>query len=365
VSFVRVLLVIAIASAVHAPGPTRADFARVGGLAAQSPPSSAASVQSCVEPIEGVTWERWSHEGHEEHEGGNSADPRLNEWCASVGKPVLRSPVYVADADITHLRIVSWNIKVGAGRAEAFIPQQIHDAGPNAGVIVLLQEAFRAGWDVPDTYPRTLDVPHAIRPRRPTPDVVGLATQSELWVAYVPSMRNGPATSVSKREDRGNAILSTEPLRDVVAIELPFGRQRRVAVAATVTPRGSHAKPIRVVVLHFDRGHAHDAQAAALAARVKLFAADKTMPLVVAGDLNSGSGVNDAAVAALSDVVHREDACGTGRTMHWPLRLDVFFLQRLDFTFSTLDDFSLMHTCETMKHTMGSDHVPVSMTLRY
>jgi endonuclease/exonuclease/phosphatase family metal-dependent hydrolase len=217
---------------------------------------------------------------------------------------------------------------------------------------------------VPDTYPRTLDVPHAIRPRRPTPDVVGLATQSELWVAYVPSMRNGPATSVSTREDRGNAILSTEPLHDVVAIELPFGRQRRVAVAATITPRGSHAKPIRVVVLHFDRGRAHDAQAAALAARVKLFAADKTMPLIVAGDLNSANGVNDAAVAALSDVVHREEACGTGHTMHWPLRLDVFFLQRLDFMFSTLDDAGHARTCTTLKKTFGSDHVPVVMDVR-
>ena len=177
-------------------------------------------------------------------------------------------------------------------------------------------------------------------------------------------MRNGPATNASEREDRGNAILSTEPLRDVVAIELPFGRQRRVAIAATVVPRGSHAKPIRVVVLHFDRGHAHDAQAAALAARVKRFVDEKTMPLVVAGDLNSAKGIHDEAVAALSDVVHREDACGTGRTMRWPLRLDVFFLHRLDFMFSTFDDAGHARTCTTLKKTFGSDHVPVVMDVR-
>ena len=47
--------------------------------------------------------------------------------------------------------------------------------------------------------------------------------------------------------------------------------------------------------------------------------------------------------------------------MRWPLRLDVFFLQRLDFIFSTLGDFGFERTCETLKHTMGSDHVPVVM----
>src|SRR5262245_36866650 len=175
----------------------------------------------------------------------------------------------------------------------------------------MLEEAFRGGWDVPESFPRGMNVPHAIRPRRPTSDVVGLATQSDLWVAYVPSMRNGSATSVSEREDRGNAILSTEPLRDVVAIELPFGRQRRVAIAATVVPRGSHIKPIRVVVLHFDRGPARDAQAAALATRIKMWVDEKTMPLIVAGDLNSAKGIRDEAVGTLSNVVHREDACGT------------------------------------------------------
>jgi endonuclease/exonuclease/phosphatase family metal-dependent hydrolase len=340
VSFVRALLVVTLTAAVRA---------------AASQSTGQEPALRCLEPVDGITWERPM----------DGSDARLNDWCASVGRPVLRPPAYVADADITNLRIVSWNIKVGAGRAESFIPQQIHDAGPNTGVVVLLQEAFRAGWDVPETYPQTLAVPGAIRPRRPTADVVGLATQSELWIAYVPSMRNGPATSASRREDRGNAILSTEPLRDVTAIELPFGRQRRVAVAATVMPRGSSGKPVRVVVLHFDRGHAHDAQAAALAARVKTFAADNTIPLIVAGDLNSANGANDDAVTALRNVVHWEDTCGSGRTMRWPLRLDVLFLKRLDFMFSTLGDAGLMHTCTTLKKTFGSDHVPVVMDLKY
>ena len=64
-------------------------------------------------------------------------------------------------------------------------------------------------------------------------------------------MRNGSATTLEEREDRGNAVLSTEPLSDVLAIELPFGKQRRVAVAAIVNPRSTLA-PMRVVAAHFD-----------------------------------------------------------------------------------------------------------------
>jgi endonuclease/exonuclease/phosphatase family metal-dependent hydrolase len=181
----------------------------------------------------------------------------------------------------------------------------------------------------------------------------------------VPSMRNGPATSVSQREDRGNAVLSTEPLTDVTAIELPFGRQRRVAVAATVTPRGSHAKPIRVIVFHFDRGDHGVTQAEALAAKVKARADANTIPLVVAGDLNSRKGQRDPAVASVSAQIHPEDACGTGRTFRLPLRTDVLVTKRLDFIFSTLGMFGLTRTCQTLDDAMGSDHVPVIMTVQF
>ena len=52
-------------------------------------------------------------------------------------------------------------------------------------------------------------------------------------MVYVPSMRNGPEL----QEDRGNAIVSTEPLIDPIALELPFERQRRVAIGASVQVR--------------------------------------------------------------------------------------------------------------------------------
>jgi endonuclease/exonuclease/phosphatase family metal-dependent hydrolase len=47
-------------------------------------------------------------------------------------------------------------------------------------------------------------------------------------------MRNGNHQYESGREDKGNAILSTLPLSDAIAIELPFEAQRKMAVAATV-----------------------------------------------------------------------------------------------------------------------------------
>ena len=313
-------------------------------------------VLRCLEPVAGVTWLRWKGNG----------DAALNAWCESVGKPVLRAPVFTESAEITQLTILSWNVHVGGGEAEKLIPGLLKEnASKSGGLVVLLQETFRTGWDVPDSYPPTLHPPGAIRPRRPAPDVTALASELDLSLAYVPSMRNGSATTVSQREDRGNAVLSTEPLGDVTAIELPFGKQRRVAIAATVTPRGSHGKPMRVIVVHLDPGDHRVTQADAFAATIKAFVATKAMPLVVAGDLNARKGLSDKAVTTLSGQIHREDECGTGGTSRLPLRIDVLLGDRLDYMFSTLDDFGLMRTCRTLSDGFGSDHVPLEMTIQF
>ena len=68
----------------------------------------------------------------------------------------------------------------------------------------------------------------AIRPRDPdVADINGHAAGLGLSIFYAPSMRNGPEL----REDRGNAIISTEPLLDPIALELPLARQRRVTAS--------------------------------------------------------------------------------------------------------------------------------------
>jgi endonuclease/exonuclease/phosphatase family metal-dependent hydrolase len=188
-------------------------------------------------------------------------------------------------------------------------------------------------------------------------DVRDIAEKFGLSVAYVPSMRNGAGTIVTEREDRGNAILSTEPLTDVRAIELPFGKQRRVAVTALVTTRGG-THTIRVVSTHFDTNGDRAAQAAALSERLMDLG---DVPLYIGGDLNSRGGINDDAVLALANRIPMA-SCGMGRTNRWPLRLDVLFpIGRLDFMFASTD----VGGCETLSDAYDSDHLPLLMTVEY
>ena len=334
------LLAIAAATLVHAQGAT-APLALANNIV---------EPLSCLQPVDGLTWMRWS-----------DTSQRLDLWCLSVGRPVLESRVPAA-GDITGMRILSWNVNVGAGRLETLLPRLLDEAAADGvGLTILLQETFRAGDAVPDVYPAALDVPKAIRPRRPTMDVRDIATKFGLSVAYVPSMRNGPATTLSEREDRGNAILSTEPLLDVRALELPFGKQRRVAVTALVSSRGGDgAHAIRVVSTHLDTNGDRAAQAAALSERLTSFT---DAPLFVGGDLNSRGGADDNAVLALASRIPMA-SCGTGRTNRWPMRLDVLIpIGRLDYIFAGVGD--LVRGCETLRDAYDSDHLPLLMTLRY
>jgi endonuclease/exonuclease/phosphatase family metal-dependent hydrolase len=297
--------------------------------------------------VPGVTWLPWEEERH-----------TLDAWCESVGPPVV-SPGPERTGEVSRLLVVSWNVHVGGGDVEELM-SELGGSPDGTGLVFLLQETFRAGVEVPESYPRGLRVPSSIRPDRPTLDVVGLAERFGLSVAYVPSMRNGSATEVETREDRGNAVLSTEPLSDIRAIELPFGKQRRVSLAATVTPRG--ATPLRVVVAHLDPSGDRVPQAEALSGRIAML---DELPLILGGDLNSRRGFADDAVAAVSRQVHLE-SCGTGRTHRWPLRLDLplfFFVGRLDHVFSTLA-VDVPRTCQTLDDAYGSDHVPIVLDVR-
>lgn len=285
----------------------------------------------------------------------------LDLWCHSVGRPLVEVAPHGSDT-IAGMRILSWNVNVGAGRLEELLPHLLDDATRDGlGLTILLQETFRAGDAVPGSFPAALRVPKAIRPRRPAMDVHDIAAHFGLSMAYVPSMRNGSATELTQREDRGNAILSTEPLADVRAIELPFGKQRRVAVTALILPRFGDARPMRVVSTHFDTNGDRALQAAALSTRLTSFT---DAPLFVGGDLNSRSGLDDDAVLALSSHIPMA-SCGTGRTNRWPLRLDVLFpIGRLDYMFASMDEGE-MESCQTLPEAYDSDHLPLLMTLRY
>ena len=304
----------------------------------------------CLRPVPGVTWVRWEHQ-----------QPILDLWCRSVGPPVFM-PALHRSGVISRLLVLSWNLHVGGGDIEQLVGQLLDLSDESTGLVVLAQEAFRSGAEVPDLYPRELRAPSSIRPRRPVPDIVGIAERFGLWVAYVPSMRNGEGKTRETREDRGNAVLSTEPLSDIRAIELPFGKQRRVAVAATVAPRTNALAPMRVVAAHFDPNGNRASQAEALSGRM---ASLGELPIVIGADLNARRGFRDRTVTAVSQQASLE-SCGTGRTHRWPWRLDVllfFLVGRLDYMFSTLDG-SVDRTCRTLSDAYDSDHLPLLLDVR-
>ena len=75
-----------------------------------------------------------------------------------------------------------------------------------------------------------------------------MAVWCGLSLFYAAGARNGHAQRDGKREDKGVAILSTLPLSDFIAVELPYEAARRVAVAATV--HGPRGDSLRVVSVH-------------------------------------------------------------------------------------------------------------------
>lgn len=194
----------------------------------------------------------------------SSDEATLQAWCATVGPPVFEPlPQVSASRDsTTRVILVTWNTDGGSGELVRFIGEQLGLACTESGpqplgpaflpFILLVQEAYRASDKVPAVKPgptvpsRLLETPHA----GPRLDILEVARRCGLALLYVPSMRNGYEEIDGVREDRGNAILSTLPLTDPIAIELPFEAQRRVAVGATVHVPTDDS--LRVVSLHLD-----------------------------------------------------------------------------------------------------------------
>lgn len=277
----------------------------------------------------------------------------LDRWCDGVGPPVV-SHVAV-DGRVAGLLVISWNIKAGAGDVRAVVeahrPAAEAFAGGPVGIVLLLQEAFGDGDRIPAVPPRGR-VPGRIVGERRSPAIARLAGDLRMSLVYVPSMRNGSSTGPD-REDRGSAILSTEPLSEPLAIELPFGRQRRVVAGATVMPRHERAAPLRVLSGHFDTGPEKVAQARFL--RDWLRPRLEGPPILLGLDTNAAWGDIDQAVRAVRSALPIEP-CGPGRTGKLsPLGID--------FLFSTLPP--LARTCTTAGAWHGSDHRPVVLTIRY
>ena len=230
---------------------------------------------------------------------------RLGAWCAGIGVPAYHELSSTSTSDavaMEDITFVSWNVHVGGGDIRTFVNdlrKGMHtDGRPVRHFVLMLQEVVRT-QDVPPLAagargaPRI--IPHA--PMRPFDIVNGSQELGVQSLIYVPSMRNG-SSGAEPHEDRGNAILSTLPMSEPVAIELPGERQRRVVIIAK-------AGPVSVAVVHLD--------ALGGARRLRLFwtpwmrdlqiramvSALPPGPLVVGADLNTWHSRDELAARAL------------------------------------------------------------------
>jgi endonuclease/exonuclease/phosphatase family metal-dependent hydrolase len=178
---------------------------------------------------------------------------------------------------------------------------------------------------------------------------------------YVPSMRNGgPLVS---DEDRGNAILSDLPLSGFTAVELPFERQRRVAVAATATGSDASGRAwrLRLVSAHLDNmvgakrlWIAGGEYGRARQARGLVSSIPEESPLVLGGDFNTWFGFSDRAYIETARMFPQTRVSDRRATFRGILRLDHLFYRLPDGWTASL---------RRAESRFGSDHYPLIATV--
>jgi endonuclease/exonuclease/phosphatase family metal-dependent hydrolase len=280
---------------------------------------------------------------------------RSDQWCSAVGPPAIETGRRKGLTN-NRMTIVSWNVHEGGGDVSALLTDL--QMGRLTGgrrvytFALLLQEVYRSSPAVPNFLPEGARFARGVKPGGlDRVDITATARTFGLSLFYVPSMRNGPPT-VSD-EDRGNAILSTMPLGDLTALELPLEHQRRVVVAATIRDEAGHWR-LRLVSAHFTNTVGHHLwlaseygrlrQARALAA-----ALDQSVPMILGGDLNTWFGYHDAAYRELA------------RRFPSPPPLDrrpTFGIMRLDHVLYRFPD-GWLATVTRGESRYGSDHYPL------
>ncbi len=298
----------------------------------QSPPGCLSLVGISGNQLDtGVRW----------HRSEDAAEQRtLNAWCGTVGPGVLAA-ARAAQAPVSGgIAVVSWNVHVGGGRLATLVRDlrsgHLTGGAPPAGFVLLLQEALRSSPAIPRTVPNDAPVPDRVDSTSAgghREDVVSVAEAEGLSLFYLPSMRNGRHGDV-RAEDRGNASLSTFDLTEPTGIELPFARQRRVAVAATLSGvvAGGHPWRLRIVSVHLDARtgprqlwlftSAHrERQVQSLIEALD----DERAPTVVGADLNTwAGGRREPAFVAMKRWLPEFSA--SVRFARW-LNLDFLFFQ--------------------------------------
>jgi endonuclease/exonuclease/phosphatase family metal-dependent hydrolase len=180
----------------------------------------------------------------------------LDRWCRAVGRPIVVSTPggRVAEAPaLGDLVVLTWNAHLVEGDLPALVADlrdgRLTGGQPVQHFVLLLQELLRRGTDVPAFAPDSRSAFAITGGDGHKGDVRQHVTTLGLSMLYVPSMRNGAEVL----EDRGNAIVSTERLHTLYAVELPLERQRRVAIGASIDVRANEkVERLEVVSAHFE-----------------------------------------------------------------------------------------------------------------
>jgi endonuclease/exonuclease/phosphatase family metal-dependent hydrolase len=288
----------------------------------------------------------------------------LDRWCRGVGPPVLVERHATPVPALEDLVFVTWNAHLAEGRLADLIAQlrsgALTDGRPVQHFVLLVQELFRRGNDVPK-YAGDVRSAHAIKARDPdAPDAAAYASSLGLSILYVPSMRNGPEL----QEDRGNGIVSSEPLLDPTALELPFERQRRVALGASIDVRTADGiKRLNLVDVHLEPLSSPSSlwifrnprrrQIAAVIdflGSARIAGRGSAAGTVLGGDFNTIQGGPD------EDAYRRARAWST--SLAEEDRRSTHYMGRIDYLFFRLAEGRLA-TTQRVDERFGSDHHPV------
>ena len=293
----------------------------------------------------------------------------LARWCDTIG-PILVQPLAVQPpaAPIDRLAIVSWNVHVGSGDIADVVARlrrgEFTAGTPVDHFVLLLQEAYRRDAAVPSLVPRGFPAPGRIAAAvGRKPDIANIAKALGLSLFYVPAMRNGVAAIDA--EDRGNALLSTLDLHDLVVVELPMERQRRTAAVAVVQGRRRDGSTwlLRVANVHLDtalailRGGPFAARQRQALALIEALRTPEDLPTVLAGDFNTWWGATEPALNILRSAFPETPRTPNLKTWSGPLGIHA----QLDYIFirGPLKDVRV----QRLPSRFGSDHYPLLAVL--
>jgi endonuclease/exonuclease/phosphatase family metal-dependent hydrolase len=293
----------------------------------------------------------------------------LARWCDTIG-PILIQPLAVqpSPAPIDRIAIITWNVHVGSGDIADLVARlrrgEFTGGKPIEHFVLLLQEAYRRDSAVPSLIPRGFPAPSRIAAAfGRAPDIANVAKALGVSVFYVPAMRNGIASIDA--EDRGNAILSTLDLHDLVVVELPIERQRRTAAVAVVRApaRDGSQWVLRVANVHLDtalaitRGGPFAARRRQAHALIDALRSPEELPTVLAGDFNTWWGPSEPALNILRSAFPQTPRTANLQTWRGPLGLHA----QLDYMFIRGPLVGVR--VERLSSRFGSDHYPLLAVL--